>query len=434
MGYKNKDVFSKILFILLIFSSPLYGEDEYESIHLTNAWNTVQSINNQNLWRAYLIDYPSYSELAGELTWIDNPEYLRRIYFDAAGNIRKLVWKGEWQDFHISYYNEDGGLCYMIYDSGFSEGTAFSYMIYESGDSDYSSFYVEMDGYNENDNWHGEFSYKQKWGNIPESINGFRINAFSHVDSLRTSFHHHLRMPEDAVKVRFTIQEDNPQILINHKKVDLYEQPDFNSKVTWTPQCRIYYGEVLKQEKKENHQDFGNNFWYKVIFSDVVNKIENEEKPVEGFIYGAFIEPQEEVLPTEWQLRYFGDPSDKTYPDKGKMAACRKSILEINKLTFKKFYITNDSTGTENSWKAWQGKEKAGKADIVRAVYIDSLQNIRKCIRKYNQPDLNYTITGYYDSSGQLINLLYNVYSYDTIYTYTDERKKEYDIKDRYEF
>lgn len=201
------------LSLLILCCLPVNAQEKVDSLLLDESLREVKDINNSVLNRAYIYKNKTFGTLIGDKiyssTAIDN---LPQVYFDREGRVRKLVQSGMSGDIYISYFDKDGYLRYMV-SKGLQDFGNLSSIIFAKKNN---IIYANFQGYGEEV---GEFTHYQYEGNIPDTINGLEVGAFSHVDSIKTRFNVSLQPPVDTQRVSFELIPDDLPIYLNRGEI-----------------------------------------------------------------------------------------------------------------------------------------------------------------------------------------------------------------------
>jgi len=210
-------------------------------------------------------------------------------YFDRDENLRKFV---SWRDYPesssavIAYYSEEGALMYIIFGDWQPEGYSYQGIAYktycgEFSDSIEFKYKVQYDFMTDFEN----SSIQGNSNKYPSVIGEWHLSHYTHIDSLRTYLQiETLQPPPNCKTVQFDKPAKNQITFTNGYNINLREAANISSKVITTIDIgeRVKIVDVLQEESIKN---LGNHNWYKI-----------EKNGVDGYIFGAFLEPVEKEI------------------------------------------------------------------------------------------------------------------------------------------
>jgi len=271
----------KILFVFLLFLGGIIN------IFAQNCGLVEKDmINKMKLFKAY----SQYSEegtklIANHIIEIEGETY---YYFDEEMNLRKFILWNEYPEslgVIIAYYSKNKELMYIIFNNFQPEGYSYSGIAQKTHcGSDTIDFRYQL-----------QYSNMADFENSIVSGNSNRypvitsdwdiLSKYSHVDSLKAFMQiEMLQPPHGCKKVVFSKPSKHQTTFTNSNNVNIRERANTSSKVITS----LHIGrklEILDVLHEETVKNLGNYNWYKIK----VNQIE-------GYIFGAFLEPIEKEI------------------------------------------------------------------------------------------------------------------------------------------
>jgi len=268
--------------VVIILSILIYFSDAYSQ---NCGIAEKEEINSMVLYKAYLEWTNSERELfPDDKGSIDGGFY---CYFDSDNNLRKIISWSEYPESSsaiIAYYNEEGELMYIIFSEFQPEGYSYQGIAYKTHSGEFSDSIDFKYKVQYNDMADFENSNVQGISNkYPSIIGEWRLSNYIHIDCLKSYLQiETLQPPPNCKKIQFNKQlSKNHTSFTNSHNVNLREQPNTSSKVITTIDIgsRVIILDVLQEELIENT---GNYNWYRI-----------DNYGIEGYIFGAFLEPVE---------------------------------------------------------------------------------------------------------------------------------------------
>lgn len=215
------------------------------------------------------------------------------VYYDSAGRIRKYesIHKSMYIDatvVDVMYFDANESLCYrLFYNEG--EGDGLKGKMYANGSS---ILLFEGSVYSSNhgiDKWI-DFSYTTTLLPSYFYIYNFKIG---NINDLKSHLNSDLSMPQNCPKVRFCIPHIGDTTIISGNDVYIRYEPTINGSVMGKSNVGDL-AQILVVGSKETIEGLGCHHWFKIRWEFENQECENVK--VEGYIFGAFLEPVEKVI------------------------------------------------------------------------------------------------------------------------------------------
>jgi len=271
----------KIFSVLIVFFS--YITDVFsQNCGLTEK----ETINGMILYKAW-----SKNTKERMILLSNNPKQMdgeECYYFDSDGNLRKIISWSEYPEsigVIIAYYNDENELMYLIFSDFQPEGYSCQGIAYKKHRGKYSDNIV-LKYKVQNKEMVIENIYVQKNADeYPVKIGDLWLSQYFHVDSLKSYKRiETLQPPPNCKKVQFVKPTNNQMTFTNSHNINLRKEPNVLSKVIRIMEIGniVRISDVLQEETIKG---IGTYHWYKIEFNQI-----------EGYIFGAFLEPVEEEI------------------------------------------------------------------------------------------------------------------------------------------